>query len=71
MRKRDDTADCGGILFVDLTPAQQDSARARFLDAGPSDCKVYQLDRAGRILSRCARNSSMTSSNGNASDGRK
>lgn len=52
MAANDKSVCAEGWPFHDLTPAQQDSARARFFDAGPNDGKVYALDRAGRILSR-------------------
>jgi hypothetical protein len=69
MVANDESGCAEGFPFRDLTPAQQDSARARFFDAGPSDGKVYALDRAGRILSRRPRTFISSAAKGEA-DGR-
>lgn len=38
--------------FAQLTPAQQDQARARYVDAGPQDRKTYAVQPDGSLLSR-------------------
>ena len=38
--------------FDSLTEQQQDQARAKFFDAGPTDGYSYELTRHGNVLSR-------------------